>query len=145
MLQRFLPLSDTGHNKTSIMEQIYFCKERLGLFFCSLIIKQTLLLWDSCFVSEMGHKICLCFNLGMFIMGPWYIYPSLSPSLSLQSSGVEKEQEEEEFSKGCFTVKSSASLSYVIFLVGSFMAQTSVWKLVHAGDIITCHMVSDVL
>lgn len=57
-------------------------------------------------------------------MGPWYIHPSLSPSLSLQSSGVEKEQE--EFSKGCFTVKSSASLSYVIFLVGSFMAQTSV-------------------
>jgi len=59
-------------------------------------------------------------------MGPWYIHPSLSPSLSLQSSGVEKEQEEEEFSKGCFAVKSSASLSYVIFLVGSFMAQTSV-------------------
>jgi len=63
------------------------------------------------------------------------VHPSFSPSLSLRSFGVEKEQEEEGFSKGCFTVKISALLSYVIFLVGSFMAKTSVLKLVHTDDI----------
>lgn len=102
-----------------------------------------LLLSDSCFCSETGHKVWLCFNPGMFITALWSIHPSFSPSLSLQSFGVEKKQEEEEFSEGCFAVKSSALLSYVIFLIGSFMAKTSVLKLVHLVISWTCHMVSD--
>lgn len=152
---QFLLIFNLGKGKMSIMKQLHYFSIKdwgfvmvlgfffgldfflFGFFFGFLIIKQMLLLSDSCFCSETGHKVWLCFNPGMFITALWSVPPSFSPSLSLQSFGVEKKQEEEGFSKGCFAVKSSALLSYVTFLVGSFMAKTPVLKLVHTGDIMS--------
>lgn len=49
--------------------------------------------------------------------------------------GLRRSRKRKSFQRDVSLLKSSALLSYVIFLVGSFMAKTSVLKLVHTGDI----------